>query len=653
MPSIVSWQLQALLCFLASLATLRCCGAQLGKEVSLELKDWECRHVNGIIDWNGLREIAVENVDFESVTVMSEMSHISVGMRMPDLRALAFQECPLGTIFLSSLSLGVCLFKNAHDITECTDVAEFVMESMFMLDIPLAVLLTSAWPLRSPQKMVFLYERGAHGTSEVWHSIQYDPILNCQGDDFWEGFLKDLNIAIDEGEPLVKNLTNYIQHPLISEWEWQQLTTNDFQPSCFLGWIAMLILKAAMGWHTEPRTYFTYAEVLRPYLAALSPWHFLGSSWFLSLLLPHVCQYHRTVFDLDFHQAELMQDLKPEISALSLGSEALKAVARAVLSGGAEPYWLKEEQRLLAYATYVWGEEYVRWLPAFIQRFQEIGVSNLIIFCGDEAAYSTCLQVEESTCVLLTSRTGLHRYTIPLVLLNLGVDAFVIDFDIYPFKNITAKLISELESYEEDAEFLVGGSFGDACICNAFAFYKNTPNMREFTRILLAWLYQYPFPHGITQKALSAFLGEDPLQKSDGSQPWLVKKEILVKKLPPRPQLKWSLFEPGVEFSSSRKLATSGWAGKQEDIVVYHFFHGGWLASESPSDPNDAWDEFDIFYNFTCDQVPKTCSTRREERIRQLLEKSRVGDSRPYTNLSCQTLEVLDYTVMVPVAQPG
>ena len=646
-----TWQWRSL--FLHLLPLTQCgCSESLGTvDVSLELKDWECRHVNGIIDWNSLREIAVENVDFESVTIMNEMSDIAQGMKVPELRAMAFQECPLGTIFLTSLSVGVCLFKN-DDIEQCADVADFVMRTMFhQNDIPLAVLLTSAWPLRSPQKMVFLYERGAHRKSEFWYSIQHDPVLNCEGDDFWQGFFQDLNIAIDQGEPLVKNLTNWLLHPSIQELEWQQLTNSNFQPACSMGWIALLMLKAAVGWHTEPRTYFTYAEVLRPYLAALSPWQFLGSSWFLSLLLPHVCQFHRTVFDLDFQQDELMSDFHPDISSLTLKSEPLKAVAKALLSGGAKSYWLKGEQRLLSYATYVWGEDYVRWLPAFIKRFQELGMSNLIIFCGDDAAYETCFQVKGSTCVFLTSKTGLHRYTIPLALLNLGVDAFVIDFDIYPFKNITTKIVSELESYDEDPEFLVGGSFGDACICNAFAFYKNTPNMREFTRILLAWLYQYPFPHGITQKALSAFLGEEPLQKSDGSQTWVVREEILVKHLPKRPRLKWSLFEPGVEFSSSRKLATSGWAGKQEDIVVYHFFHGGWLASESPSDPNDPWDEFDIFYNATCDTNQQTCMTQREMRIRQLLEKSRLGDRRPYTNLSCQTLEVLDYTVMVPVAQ--
>ena len=73
----------------------------------------------------------------------------------------------------------------------------------------------------------------------------------------------------------------------------------------------------------------------------------------------------------------------------------------------------------------------------------------------------------------------------------------------------------------------MGGSFGDACICNAFAYYRATETLRSFTRTLLAWLYQYPFPHGITQKALSAFLGGTPLQKAPPAEPWVVEPETL------------------------------------------------------------------------------------------------------------------------------
>ena len=41
----------------------------------------------------------------------------------------------------------------------------------------------------------------------------------------------------------------------------------------------------------------------------------------------------------------------------------------------------------------------------------------------------------------------------------------------------------------------------------------------------------------------------------------------------------------------------------------------------------------------------EACAARREARIRRLLEKSRLGDRRPPTNISCETLEVIDFTV--------
>ena len=93
-----------------------------------------------------------------------------------------------------------------------------------------------------------------------------------------------------------------------------------------------------------------------------------------------MCQYHRTVFDLDFHQDELMLDLHPEISTLSTASTALRSVAKAVLSGGAQPYWVKGEKTSVVLCNLRMGRDYIRWLPAFIHRFHQLGLSNLLIF---------------------------------------------------------------------------------------------------------------------------------------------------------------------------------------------------------------------------------------------------------------------------------
>lgn len=150
-------------------------------------------------------------------------------------------------------------------------------------------------------------------------------------------------------------------------------------------------------------------------------------------MIPKVCQWHRTVFDLDFEQplgaavgwrwaprSSLMAPL-PDLASMALGSSALRGAAQAALAGKA--YAVHGERRLLVYATYVWGEDYVRWLPAFIRRFREVGVWNLIVF-GDQLAHAACETVG-GHCVELRAQTGLHRYTIPLVLMNMGCLATV------------------------------------------------------------------------------------------------------------------------------------------------------------------------------------------------------------------------------------
>ena len=45
------------------------------------------------------------------------------------------------------------------------------------------------------------------------------------------------------------------------------------------------------------------------------------------------------------------------------------------------------------------------------------------------------------------------------------------------------------------------------------------------------------------------------------------------------------------------QIAVAQAAGRQEDMVVYHFFHGGWLAQESAIEVGDQLDEFEVFYN--------------------------------------------------------
>ncbi|CAK0888889.1 unnamed protein product [Prorocentrum cordatum] len=271
-----------------------------------------------------------------------------------------------------------------------------------------------------------------------------------------------------------------------------------------------------------------------------------------------------------------------------------------------------------------------------------------------------CAQVDRSRCIHLPTQTILQRYTIPLVALQLGVDIFVLDFDIYPFQDPTPHVVGELLSYGSRVpDVLVAGSFGDACILNAWwrmVFYRSTRRARDFLRGLLRWLYE---AGRCRREALSAFLGEDPLQKSQGAgggppgpprygepgAPWVVRAEALQRGLgqDPRegalPTVDWALLSPENAFVSARVGATSGWAGAVGGIVLFHFFHGGWVESGSVFEQARAHDDdFEVFFGGAADGGEEGAS--RRSRIVERVLSSRVGDARPPTALSCSTVPV-------------
>eukprot|EP00931_Biecheleriopsis_adriatica_P057070 TRINITY_DN33845_c0_g1_i2.p1 TRINITY_DN33845_c0_g1~~TRINITY_DN33845_c0_g1_i2.p1 ORF type:complete len:681 (+),score=94.05 TRINITY_DN33845_c0_g1_i2:268-2310(+) len=648
---------------------------QHGVETNIEFTDWECRRVASelgqeqLLPWNYLRTLVRQRAEAGENVADSEAVRVAgvAVVRNKKIREEAFQECPLGTVFLSIVGLTNCLLEVSNPML-CEDEADFVMQKMFRRHIPFAVLTSSGWPVTHALFMPFVYDDAKSKPQSIWHSISIDDSANCAGHSFWTSFQEALDSTLNLGKPVVQELIPWIFSPYITELEGKSFRQNS-RPRCKLGWVAILLTKVCLSWHTETAAYYTYVDALMTNLERLTPWEFFGSKWFLSVLIGRVSILHRTVFELDFHLHELLTDALPvgHLASLKLhGSQPFTETARAVLGTGAEPYFLGGEQRLFSYATYVWGEEYVKWIPAFILRFQAIGVHNLIVFSADESGHQLCLEVKGSSCVFLPTKTGLHRYSIPLALMNLGVDVFVMDFDVFPFQSPTSYIVRSLESYGESVpDFLVAGSFGDSCICNAFAFYRSTPPMRNFTRSLLSWLHENPFPHGVTQKALSAFLGEGPLQKpgaGKGSGAWVVRAERVIDNMQKPPPLNWSLLDPETEFSSARKLATSGWAGRKEAIVLFHFFHGGWLTQESALNTKEpgSSDDFEIFYNrsnvlcsrLVGDALGEECSPWQDQVLTQRVMASRVGDFRPATDLACQVLNTWTQRVKVADA-PG
>lgn len=47
----------------------------------------------------------------------------------------------------------------------------------------------------------------------------------------------------------------------VQDLELDQLHHRHFRPPCVMGWIATLMLKTSIAWHTEPRAYFTCPQL--------------------------------------------------------------------------------------------------------------------------------------------------------------------------------------------------------------------------------------------------------------------------------------------------------------------------------------------------------------------------------------------------------
>lgn len=100
----------------------------------------------------------------------------------------------------------------------------------------------------------------------------------------------------------------------------------------------------------------------------------------------------------------------------------------------------------------------------------------------------------------------LNKFTIPLVLLHLGVDVFWLDFDIFLLQEPTSMVLEVAE--KKYADLLVSGSFADDCICSGLVFFRATPVITRWLLILLSWMYEHVYTHD--QQSFSAFLAGRP-----------------------------------------------------------------------------------------------------------------------------------------------
>jgi len=232
------------------------------------------------------------------------------------------------------------------------------------------------------------------------------------------------------------------------------------------------------------------------------------------------------------------------------------------------PYLFQGKARQLVFLTMVFGY-YNKYLRPFLRRARSLGIHHLIVYCMDEEAQRICLEFDPAACI--PGRPSmLNKFAASLVFLNMDIDVFYLDFDVYLLQNPTSHILSRLS--DTHTEMLVSATFGDDCICSGLIFFRATDSVREWLFLLLSWMYEHVHTHD--QQIFSAFLYQGDVENVTRSES--VSKDPNFRRffLPLLPVPRWATLDPVVQFASAATLNVTGWTGELEDMLIFHFLHG-------------------------------------------------------------------------------
>eukprot|EP00392_Amoebophrya_sp_AT5.2_P010652 g10717.t1 len=246
------------------------------------------------------------------------------------------------------------------------------------------------------------------------------------------------------------------------------------------------------------------------------------------------------------------------------------------------------EQEYLVYASMVFGEFFNKWiLPFAVMAKTATKTGTLVLFCLDEEAEAKCGEAAAKTgalvCVRGRKKTILHKFTLPLVLLNHfpNLNVLWLDLDVFVLQNPKPALERRLRKLETQSgsssvDLLVSGSFGDDCICTGIVFFRNTPPVRKWLLYLLGYLYEHVHLQyeGASWYNWAASATYEQEQQRVGFEKASADKLLLKYLLPALDVPNWGLLDPVNEFVTSAELETTGWSGEIEKIVMFHMLQG-------------------------------------------------------------------------------
>ncbi|CAK0888890.1 unnamed protein product [Prorocentrum cordatum] len=286
------------------------------------------------------------------------------------------------------------------ELTErCDLVGEIAMHDMFRRDVPFSVLAVSGWCLPwVVQTVESAIGEQLQNPSSFWFQLRSDRSLQCDDKEWWPGFLQ--TTAAFRQAPSEASVKKML-HQVFQEHIWSIERTKAIggsywlEPDCKLGWVSALMLKAMVCFNSETECYFTYSDGLLDHLMRVPFHEFVGSAWPLPHLFGILAAQFNCPLELDFFDEELMNEppfrggefsgeTGPEVWSVmrqlkGRASPPFLHLAQAVLADGAKAYDFQGERRLFAYAAFVWGDQYHPWIRPFLQRFQRVGVHNMIL----------------------------------------------------------------------------------------------------------------------------------------------------------------------------------------------------------------------------------------------------------------------------------
>eukprot|EP00435_Cladocopium_sp_Y103_P010688 s3966_g2.t1 len=383
--------------------------------------------------WRELVAEKLQKIDF------LKAYEILVDQRLP--------SCFLGVLFAAAVRFGHCSEEVALcDMLEIEVLSQVIQETFRSTRVTIELMLGSRWPVLAALDGIRL--PAFYNDPELSCTDVQDPTLDWVG--LWQALTSEAD-WFHGAKPLV------YQRSFQANWK-------AGMEECPYGFAMVSLWKLVICAETQAECVNQYAVIIDNMLRERDWQEIACNSWgmfgFLHRVRPTLKRHE---FRLDFTPAELNGALpaldEPILDAHSVYKSAqmspsFEGVLKSVLAGIPKQYATNRaeateagalEVRNFLYITMVFGSQYVPYIPRFVSRAEAFGLSNLVLFCLDDAALDACRALGQTERCVSGTPSILNKFTLPLMYLWLKIDVFWLDFDIFLLQDPTPFVLGEAQ----------------------------------------------------------------------------------------------------------------------------------------------------------------------------------------------------------------